>query len=84
MHVIPERASDLPEARRELGFDNLDFRFFLNGAWFDGKCAARLSLPDYPIASVRTGQFASGVGEVWSAEFLPSPAIGRGQPRSGG
>ena len=69
LHIIPERGGDLPEGRRELGFDNLDFRFFLNGAWFDGKCAARVALPDYPIASVRTGQFVGGVGEVWSAEF---------------
>ena len=69
LHVVPERVSDLPEARRELGWDNLDFRFFLNGAWFDGQCAARVSLPDYPIASVRTGQFVSGEGEVWSADF---------------
>ena len=73
LHVVPERAGDLPEARREFGFDNLDFRFFLNGAWFDGKCAARVPLPDYPIASVRTGQFVSGAGEVWSVEF----AVGR-------
>ena len=69
LHVTPERVGDLPEERRELGFDNLDFRFFLNGAWFDGKCAARVALPDYPIASVRTGQFVSGEGEIWSAEF---------------
>ena len=69
LHVTPERVGDLPEERRELGFDNLDFRFFLNGAWFDGKCAARVALPDYPIASVRTGQFGGGVGEIWSAEF---------------
>ena len=69
LHVVPERVGDLPEERRQLGFDNLDFRFFLNGAWFDGRCAARVPLPDYPIASVRTGQFVGGVGEVWSAEF---------------
>ena len=69
LHVVPKRVSDLPEERMELGFDNLDFRFFLNGAWFDGKCAARVPLPPYPIASVRTGQFVSGAGEVWSAEF---------------
>ena len=84
LHVVPERVSDLPEARREAGFDNLDFRFFLNGARFDGKCAAQVALPDYPFASVRTGQFVGGVGEVWSAEFPPSPDGGRGQPRSGG
>ena len=69
LHVIPERVSDLPAERRQLGWDNLDFPFFRNGAWFDARCAARVPLPDYPIASVRTGQFVSGVGEIWSAEF---------------
>ena len=69
LHIIPERVGELPEERREFGFDNLDFRFFLNGAWFDGECAARVALPDYPIASVRTGQFVVGAGEIWSAEF---------------
>ena len=73
LHVVPERVSDLPEARREFGFDNLDFRFVLNGAWFDSQCAARVPLPDYPIAGVRTGQYVSGAGEIWSAEF----AVGR-------
>ena len=68
LHVVPERAGDLSEERRGHGFDNLDFRFFLNGARFDGRCAARVPLPSYPIASIRTGQF-SGEGEVWSAEF---------------
>ena len=72
LHIIPERVGDLPEDRREFGFDNLDFRFFLNGAWFDSKCAARVPLPEYPVASVRTGQYVSGVGEIWSAEFAPS------------
>ena len=84
LHVVPDRVNDLPDERRELGWDNLDFRFFRNGAWFDGKCAAHVALPDYPIASVRTGQYVSGVGEIWSAEFPPSPDGGRGQPRSGG
>ena len=69
LHIVPERAGDLPDERRELGFDNLDFRFFLSGAWFGGQCAARVPLPDYPVASVRTGQYVSGAGEIWSAEF---------------
>ena len=83
LHVVPERVSDLPEARRGAGFDNLDFRFFLNGAQFDDQCVARVALPDYPIASVRTGQFVGAEGEIWSVEFAPSPDGGRGQPRSG-
>ena len=69
LHIVPERARDLPEARRESGFDNLDFRFFLNGALFDSQCAARVALPPYPIESIRTGQYISGAGEIWSAEF---------------
>ncbi len=69
LHVFPERANDLPDARRGNGFDNLDFEFFLRGALFDGRCAARVPLPDYPVASIRTGQYAGGVGEIWSAEF---------------
>ncbi len=73
LHIVPERADDLPEERRESGFDNLDFDFFLRGALFDGRCAARVPLPGYPIASVRTGQHASGAGELWRAEF----AVGR-------
>ena len=69
LHIFPERVGDLPEERRARGFDNLDFAFFPNGALFDGRCAARAALPDYAVASIRTGQHVSGVGEVWSVEF---------------
>ena len=69
LHVTPERLDDLPRGRRGHGFDNLGFKFFLRGGHFDGKCLARVTLPDYPIESIRTGQYVSGVGEVWSAEL---------------
>ncbi len=65
LHVDPERESDLPQDRREFGFDNLDFVFRFLGAVFDGKCAAQVPLPNYPIASVRTGQWIRGDGEIW-------------------
>ncbi len=71
LHVIPERAGDLPDARREAGFDNLDFDFWANGAVFDGKCAARVPLPEYEVARIRTGQFTRGGEEIWRAEFEP-------------
>ena len=67
LHIVPKKASDLPEARREAGFDNLDFDFFLNGAIFDAKCAAVVPMPEYPVARVRTGQYVSGEREIWSA-----------------
>ena len=66
-HIRPASVGDLPEDRRLLGFDNLDFIFLTRGVVFDGKCAAILPLPEYEIASVRTGQFVSGEGEVWEA-----------------
>ena len=69
LHVTPERVGDLPEDRRQYGFDNLDFNFFPNGALFEGRCAARASLPWYSIASIRTGQY-DGNGEIWAAEFV--------------
>ena len=68
LHAAPERMDDLPEDRRQYGFDNLDFDYFLNGALFDGRCAARAALPDYPVASIRTGQYDAD-REIWSAEF---------------
>ena len=67
LHIVPERPDDLPEAQMEVGFENLDFEFFFRGALFDGKCAARVPLPDYSVASVRTGQFSPG-GELWSVD----------------
>ena len=70
LHITPKRVSDLPEERSGYGFDNLDFAFFPErGVLFDGRCAARAPLPDYPIASARTGQFAESGGELWRAEF---------------
>ena len=71
LHVTPQRAGDLPQERRDLGFDNLDFDFRLRGALFDGKCAAQVPLPEYGVASIRTGQWEPGAGEVWSAT-IPS------------
>ena len=68
LHVFPERVDDLPEERRRRGFDNLDFDFFRRGALFDGKCAALIAAPAYPIASIRTGQFDADAGEVWRAD----------------
>ena len=70
LHLTPVDTGDLPDARREYGFDSLDFRFALRGSRFDGRCVASVPLPDYPIAGIRTGQYGDG-GETWSVEFAP-------------
>ena len=67
LHVAPARADDLPANRREAGFDNQDFDFRLRGTLFDGTCVAQVSLPEYEVASIRTGQWIRGEGELWEA-----------------
>ena len=70
LHIIPQDVADLSENRREIGFENRDFRFADRGAMLEGRCAAVVGLPDYPIARIRTGQHIAGQGELWRADFL--------------
>ena len=80
VHVRPVHPGDIPLsrlARRRLGFDALDFRFgsvdphshYAPGDIFDGVCLATLALPDYPIASIATGQYAPGDNRLWSVHM---------------
>ena len=69
LHILPVSEDDLPPARREWGFDNLDFFFAAYGVTLDGACIARVPLPSYDIAAVRTGQFVRGEGSIWEAEL---------------
>ena len=69
LHIYPADGADLPEGRAELGFANADFRFVERGAVVEGKCVAVAPLPGYAIERIRTGQFVSGAGELWRAEF---------------
>ena len=66
LHIVPANLDDLPEERKQHGFDNLDFSFLNHGALLvqEGRCIAARELPDYLVASVRTGQFAEG-GALW-------------------
>ena len=69
LHIFPVDSADLPTVWREYGFGNMDFHFADHGAHADGICVATRDLPDYPIERIRTGQFASGEGNLWSVEF---------------
>ena len=60
LHITPENLNNLPEDRRQSGFDNHDFRFNdLNdqSTTHQGRCMALIPIPNYPIVSIRTGQF---------------------------
>ena len=70
LHVFPAGADR---------FDNLDFSFVEHGQRWQGACLAAVTLPDYPIGRIRTGQFITrearsqaeirGDLGVWSTEF---------------
>ena len=79
LHLIPAAANDLPAARKQYGFDNLDFHFDRDNGdvRFGGKCLVTKPLPDYQITSIRTGQFIPGEGPIWQVEF--PVGAGRGE-----
>ena len=68
LHLFPADAGDLPSDRGEYGFDNRDFNFVWRGGFFDGKCITQVSLPDYPIDRIRTGQYLIGGATIWQTE----------------
>ena len=72
LHLHPVDANDLPDHRKQYGFDNLDFNFDKRGVISDGKCMARIPLPEYAITYIRTGQYIpveGGYNHPWEAEF---------------
>lgn len=73
LHVIPIDINNLPISRRRLGFENYDFRFNSRGTIFVDKCLAIITLPDYDIASIRTGQFnPDDSATLWQEETIIS------------
>ena len=70
--LFPTDGNDLPGDRKQHGFDNLDFPFGGRGTILDGKCMARVPLPEYAIARITTGQFVhveGGYNNLWKAEI---------------
>ena len=73
LHIVPQDVADLPAARRAAGFVHRGFAFDHWGGHFDGKCLAAITLPDYPIKEIRTGQHIPGQGDIWSVELIAAP-----------
>ena len=75
LHVFPVAEDDLAAVNREREFDNLGFSFWTRGVLLEGACLMAATLPEYEIAHVRTGQYISGEGQLWTAEIaMPSAA----------
>ena len=62
-------ASVLPEDRARYGFANRDFWFADEGWRFDGRCVARVALPEHPVSRIATGQYIVGGEGLWRAEI---------------
>ena len=72
LHVVPLHQSDLPENRKEHGYDNLDFDIADIGLrlGISHRCVVARRLPDYAVASIRTGQFVeSSFERLWEEEI---------------
>ena len=89
LHVHPVDMNDLHADRRRHGFENRDFGH-LHFWRRDGQCYAVRPLPDYGIASIRTGQFKrrrtreGRYENVWEGSFSPGAldgAVGGEPPR---
>ena len=72
LHLTSVDVADLPDHRKQYGFDNLGFDFGERGVIFEGKCMAKVPLPKYGISEIRTGQYVpvdGGFNHIWEAEF---------------
>ena len=72
LHLVPA-GDDLDAGRESAGFNNRDFWFKQYGDWSgeDGSaCLAKVPLPEYGIAKIRTGQYTAA-GIAWEGEVHP-------------
>ena len=73
LSVHPADVRDLPEDRREIGHESLNFTFAPPaGVVFNGKCMATRRLPDYDIARIETGQWIPGGERLWDGGIVVS------------
>ena len=71
-HLVPVDPNDLPEYGKAYGHVNLDFYLMDARLDFMPRCVAVRLLPEYPVATVRTGQFnLTSLQRSWEVEFDP-------------
>ena len=57
LHISPVDRDDLAEDGRQYGFESRDFKFSTGGVLAGGRCVTKVALPEYDIATIRTGQY---------------------------
>ena len=77
--LYPSDEDDLPDDRKQHGFDNLDFRFQGQAVRRNDRCIAITTLPDYDIDRIYTGQsiqLADGSYEhLWEGDIHPTDVV---------
>ena len=70
LHVVPVNVADLAVDRQQYGFESRDFEIPRRSALHvTERCIESRSLPDYPLAVIRTGQYDPGSGKrLWRGE----------------
>ena len=68
LHIVPAHRSDLPLARRQYGFANLDFDFETYGLRIGDRCQLSVPLPEWNARNIRTGQYTNS-GRLWDRVF---------------
>ena len=75
LHVFPVDGKEVVQGSEETGFNSINFGLIEKGGMHDGSCFAAVDLPEYDIASIRTGQVAEDM-EAWRAYYnLALPEI---------
>ncbi len=73
LHLHPVDVNDLPDDRKQYGFDNRDF-YEDRLIRLANTCWAIVPLPEYDVAEIRTGQFIEvdgGYKHIWEGEIRP-------------
>ena len=74
LHFSPIDRIYLTSAQRQNRSKGYAFAFDQNGIRIGSQCMVSARLPDYPIASIRTGQFIPGESVIWEVEYEPGRA----------
>ncbi len=75
LHLHPVDVNDLPDDRKQHGYDNRDF-YEDSLIRLANTCWVIVPLPEYDIAEIRTGQFipaAGGYKYIWEGDILVTP-----------
>ncbi len=75
LSAFPVDVADIPQDRRELGHESLNFAFDEYGVIFGDRCMIRRPLPDYEIKAANVGRWLpDGETAGWSARVRMPPS----------